>query len=155
MRRIKRSTKRGVDKWTGKIIENFYDETLVAAIKDAREKSRKKPLKEGAKHDAGKERIELIAPEFIFGTARVLTFGAAKYDDRNWEKGLSWGTYFGAMMRHMWAWWAGSGPTTKSFLFGDLDAETRFSHLWHASCCLMFLVAYEERGSGTDDRFRP
>lgn len=107
---------------------------------------------EGVKFDEGKERIELIAPEYIFATSRILTFGAEKYEDRNWEKGMKWSRCFGAMMRHMWAWWGGKGPSTKSFLFGELDSETGFSHLWHASCCLMFLVAYEERGVGEDDR---
>lgn len=109
-------------------------------------------LTEGVKHDSGKARIELVAPEFIFGVAQVLTFGAAKYDDRNWELGMSWGRVFGAAMRHAWAWWGGKGPTTKSFLFGELDSETGFSHLWHLGCCVMFLIAYEERGVGKDDR---
>lgn len=110
------------------------------------------PLLEGRKDDTGKARIELIAPELIFALAQVLTFGAMKYAPRNWEKGMSWGRVFGALMRHLWAWWGGKGPTTKSFLFGDLDDETEFSHLWHAACCIMFLLAYEERGVGTDDR---
>lgn len=110
---------------------------------------------EGRKDDAGKPyRFELIAPEFLFGLSAVLTKGAQKYADRNWEQGMKWSRCFGAMMRHMWAWWGGRGPTTRSFLFGDLDDEWKFSHLWHAACCLMFLVAYEERGSGEDDRFR-
>lgn len=96
----------------------------------------------GSKFDAGKPRIDLIAPEFIFGTAEVLAYGAAKYAPRNWEHGMSWGRCFGAMMRHMWAWWRGEA----------CDRETGFSHLWHAACCLMFLVAYEQRGTGRDDR---
>lgn len=94
------------------------------------------------KQDAGKARIDLIAPEFLFGTAAVLEFGAAKYAERNWEKGMSWGRCFGALMRHMWAWWGGE----------QKDAETGMSHLAHAACCLMFLMAYENRKIGTDDR---
>lgn len=109
---------------------------------------------DGRKDDAGKERIELVPPELVFAVARILTFGAAKYTDRNWEKGMSWGRVFGALMRHMWAWWGGQGPTTTSFLFGDTDAETGQSHLWHAACCIAFLIAYEERGTGTDDRMK-
>jgi hypothetical protein len=59
-------------------------------------------------------------------------------------------------MRHMWSWWAGQGPTCRNFLFGDCDGETGYSHLWHAKCCLAFLVAYEERGmTEWDDRPRP
>lgn len=94
------------------------------------------------KQDAGKARMDLIAPEMLFGTAEVLAFGAAKYAERNWEQGMSWGRCFGALMRHMWAWWRGEAK----------DAETGLSHLWHASCCLMFLIAYEARNAGTDDR---
>lgn len=106
----------------------------------------------GSKFDAGKCRMELLPPEFLIGTANVLTFGAAKYGDRNWEKGMSWSRPFGAMMRHMWAWWGGKTATKESFLMGELDIETGMSHLWHASCCLAFLVAYEARATGTDDR---
>lgn len=110
------------------------------------------PAPAGRKDDHGKDRIELIPPELVFALARVLTFGANKYDDRNWERGMRWGRVFGAAMRHLWAWWGGQRPTTRSFLFGELDAETGFSHLWHAACCVTFLIAYEERGVGTDDR---
>lgn len=108
----------------------------------------------GRKDDRGKARIELIPPEFVLGTAMVLTFGAEKYEERNWEKGMSWGRVFGAMMRHMWAWWGGKGPTTANFVLGELDSETGYSHLWHAACCLAFLMAYEERNAGIDDRLK-
>jgi len=114
---------------------------------------REMKLQGGTKHDAGKVPLDLLAPEFLWGTAKVLHFGADKYEAYNWAKGMKWSRVFGAMMRHMWAWWAGKGPTTKSFIWGDLDDETKMSHLWHASCCLMFLVAYEERGTGEDDRY--
>lgn len=106
----------------------------------------------GRKDDADKDRMELIPPEVPFALARVLTFGAKKYSDRNWERGMGWGRVFGALMRHLWAWWGGAGPTSRSFLFDDLDEETKFSHLWHALCCLAFLVTYEERRIGSDDR---
>lgn len=74
---------------------------------------------------------------------------------RNWERGMSWGRVFGALMRHMWAWWGGAGPSRANFIFGEVDEETGFSHLWHAACCLMFLIAYEQRKIGTDDRKNP
>lgn len=96
----------------------------------------------GRKMDGGKPRVDLIAPEMIFGVSEILTFGAAKYSERNWETGMSWGRCFGAGMRHLWAWWAGEKN----------DRETGKPHLWHAACCIMFLIAYEARGAGTDDR---
>lgn len=107
----------------------------------------------GMKFDTGKVRMELLPPEFLFGTASILTFGAAKYGDRNWEKGMDWSRVFGALMRHMWCWWAGKGPTSENFAFGSVDDETKCSHLWHAACNMAFLVAFEARGSGKDDRF--
>jgi hypothetical protein len=106
----------------------------------------------GRKDDAGKTRLDLVPPELVFAVGRVLSFGAAKYEPRNWERGMSWGRVFAALMRHLWAWWGCKGPATHSFLFSDLDDETEYSHLWHAACCLSFLIAYEERDIGTDDR---
>lgn len=96
----------------------------------------------GRKDDAGKPRMDLIAPEFMAVTAQVLAYGVVKYQARNWERGMSWGRCFGALMRHLWAWWGGE----------RIDPESGLPHLGHAACCLMFLVAYEARGIGKDDR---
>ena len=99
-------------------------------------------MTEGAKFDEGKEPMDLVPPEFIFGVAKVLKFGAEKYEPRNWEKGMKWGRVYAAALRHLMKWWMGESK----------DAETGMSHLWHAACCLAFLVAYEERKVGEDDR---
>jgi hypothetical protein len=107
---------------------------------------------EGRKDDQGKAPFHLIAPEFLFALAAILAMGAAKYAERNWERGMSWSRVFSACMRHLWAWWAGRGPTNTSFLFGSLDEESGYSHLWHAAACIMFLVTYEARQVGEDDR---
>lgn len=108
-------------------------------------------LSVGTKADTGKVRLDLIPPEVVFAIGEILTFGANKYADRNWEKGMSWGRVYGALMRHLWSWWSGK-RATKSFLFDDLDTETERSHLWHAACCIAFLITYEERKIGQDDR---
>ena len=97
---------------------------------------------EGLKYDGDKIRMELLPPEFLHATADILTFGAKKYADRNWEKGMAWSRVFGALQRHLWSWWKGE----------HVDPETGKSHLWHACCCLAFLVTYEARGIGKDDR---
>ncbi len=88
-------------------------------------------------------------PTSELSSATVIEPGA-----RNWEKGMKWGRVFGAAMRHLWCWWGGQAPATLNFAFGDLDDETKFSHLWHALCCVAFLVTYEQRGVGQDDRFK-
>jgi len=101
-------------------------------------------LKEGIKFDGDKLRYDLLPPEYLDATADILTFGANKYSDRNWELGMVWSRPFGAMMRHMWAWW---NP-----FVSDIDPESGKSHLHHAACCIAFLIAYEARNVGTDDR---
>ena len=100
---------------------------------------------EGKKFDNGKLRFDLLPVLPLREIAKVFTIGAEKYDDRNWEQGISWSRVFGALMRHMWAWWRGE----------KADPETGYSHLWHAACCIMFLIAYEEREIGEDDRPNP
>ena len=99
-------------------------------------------MTEGRKDDQGKVRLELLPPEFLMAVGEILTFGAQKYADRNWERGMNWSRVFGALMRHLWAWWRGD----------PCDPETGKSHLWHAGCCVAFLIAYEQRGVGNDDR---
>ena len=101
-----------------------------------------KNLTEGVKFDQNKPRYDLIPPEIEEAIAKVLTFGATKYGQRNWELGMDWGRVYGALRRHMAAWWGGE----------DTDPETGMSHLWHSACCIAFLVAFEARGKGNDDR---
>ena len=110
---------------------------------------------EGRKDDSTKNRLDLIPYDVVWAVGEILTFGAAKYADRNWEKGMRWGRCFAALMRHLFAWWQSQSPTTTSFLFGELDMETQKSHLHHAGACLFFLIGYELRGIGEDDRPRP
>lgn len=101
---------------------------------------------QGVKHDGGKVRLDLIPPELMQSVGEILTFGADKYDDHNWELGMDWSRVFGALQRHLYQWYDTSQP--------DTDEETGKSHLWHAACCITFLLTYEKRQKGHDDRFR-
>lgn len=96
----------------------------------------------GHKDDAGKAPWNLLPFDAVGAIVKVLQFGAGKYAPRNWERGMDWSRPFDALMRHMTAWWAGE----------KRDPETGLSHLAHAGCCILFLVAYEIRGIGEDDR---
>lgn len=100
----------------------------------------------GNKFDGEKLRLDLLSFQAIQGTADVLTFGAKKYGDRNWENGLSFSRVFGALLRHLFAWWLGK----------DNDDETGLSHLDHAACCLMFLQHYSKnkKYKKFDDRIK-
>lgn len=101
-------------------------------------------MEEGRKDDHSKPRMDLIPPEALEQLAAVLSFGAKKYDDRNWEKGMKWSRVYAATLRHLLSWWKGE----------EKDPESGFSHLSHALCCIAFLVTYEARSRGTDDRPR-
>ena len=87
----------------------------------------------GRKDDDNKPRYDLISPIAQHEMVAVLTYGAAKYTDRNWEGGIRYGRLFAAAMRHLWAWWGGE----------RYDTETGFHHLAHCMCCVMFLLHYE------------
>lgn len=103
---------------------------------------KKSGLKEGVKHDGGKARMDLISPTSLFALARVLTFGANKYADRNWEKGFAWCRAIGAILRHTFAYLGGE----------TLDPETGESHMAHVMCEAMFLVHFEKFHPDKDDR---
>ena len=97
----------------------------------------------GIKNDSGKLRFELLPPEAIEQIVHVLTKGAEKYVQRNWEKGISYGRVYGALQRHLNEFWKGN----------NLDPEWDIHHLAHAGCCLLFLLTYEARGMKEwDDR---
>lgn len=86
-------------------------------------------------------RFSLIPSEFLWALAEHYGRGAAKYEDRNWERGYKWSLSADALDRHWHAWKMGECN----------DPETGSNHLiavaWHA--CAMFI--FELRGLGTDD----
>lgn len=98
---------------------------------------------EGKKHDTDKIRLDLMPTDVMCEVAKVYTFGAKKYGDRNWEKGLAYHRAYGAALRHMTSWW----------MRDDFDDETGIHHLAHAICELEFLLAFELRNiEHLDDR---
>lgn len=100
------------------------------------------PMAEANKFDDEKARYDLIDPEALHQLALVYTFGAKKYGDNNWRKGLKWSRVFGAIMRHMWAWFKGE----------DKDPESGISHLAHAAWGCFTLLAYSVSRPDLDDR---
>lgn len=97
---------------------------------------------QGVKHDAGKLPMHLIPTEALEAIATVLKFGQEKYGARNWERGFNWSRAYGATLRHLNAWWSGE----------SVDPESGESHLIHALAEVAFLVAFEKRNVGEDDR---
>jgi hypothetical protein len=102
------------------------------------------PNDAGIKHDEGKPRLDLLSTSWLEGVGKVLEFGAKKYGPNNWRKGIHTSRLIAAALRHIVAYNRGE----------NLDKETNLSHLYHASCCLMFAAELAETKPELDDRYK-
>lgn len=109
-----------------------------------RRQSLRLTLLDAIKHDDGKPSLDLLPPEALEEIAKVLSFGAHKYEPHNWRKGFKWSRLSAALLRHVFAFLRGE----------DLDPETGLSHLAHAGCMLLFLLTHQLTEIGEDDRYR-
>ena len=100
----------------------------------------------GIKYDSAKPKMNLLPPKAIVEVAKVLTFGAEKYDAENWRKldDLQ-NRYTAGALRHIFAHMDGE----------KLDSETGLSHMAHALCCLLFKLEIElEDGESKEEELR-
>ena len=96
----------------------------------------------GTKFDDGKERYDLV-PRFAQEQyVKILTRGAIKYGERNWEKGLKWSRLIAAIKRHLQSYENGE----------DLDKESGLYHMAHVMCNAAFLLEYYRIYPEGDDR---
>lgn len=58
-------------------------------------------LGQGERKNKGKLRFELINPLGLKGMVQVLTKGALKYADHNWENGMAWSMVIASLKRHL------------------------------------------------------
>lgn len=98
-------------------------------------------LDSAVKFDNGKPRYDLIPFDAMDGVAKVFEFGARKYADRNWEKGMDHGRLAAAAIRHISDYMQGK----------DFD-ESTLHHLDHATTNLLMLRALIVRNKGKDTR---
>jgi len=102
----------------------------------------------GEKHDdgykarEGKIQMELLPVEALEFVAMVATQGAKRVAPRNWEKGMKWSYPFGAILRHLFAYWRGE----------DIDPKHGLPHLAHAGFWILALLDFFIKGRGEDDR---
>jgi len=57
----------------------------------------------GKKNDSEKIRMELLSTTALLEIAKVMTFGAKKYNSDNWRGGIAWRRVLGAALRHLTA----------------------------------------------------
>lgn len=96
---------------------------------------------EGVKFDSKKLRMDLIPSVALEELAKVLTYGAEKYDANNWTKGIDYSRLYAACLRHLLAY--KSGQST--------DAESGISHLSHALCNIVFLIWHSSNRPDLND----
>lgn len=88
----------------------------------------------GVKYDNDKPQWSLLPFKALREVVDVLTYGAKKYAPDNWKKvPNAKQRYIDAGFRHFTAYAGGE----------KLDPETGKSHLAHAMCCLLYLLAFE------------
>lgn len=89
----------------------------------------------GLKFDTGKPDYTLLPWNAVEDVVRVLDFGAKKYARDNWKHVADHkNRYLAAAFRHLAAYTQGQ----------ETDPETGLSHLAHASCCILFLMAKDK-----------
>ena len=104
----------------------------------------------GIKYDTGKDRFALLPWDAIREVAKVFTFGATKYADRNWEIGIAYDRVYSSTMRHLTDWW-------ELRMTYDSDPKGKAAgmrNIAQAAWGCMVLLAFELRGR-TDLDNRP
>ena len=86
----------------------------------------------GARYNTGKIRYELIPTHLLESTARVFEYGAKKYNDWNWAKGMPLTAVIGCLKRHI-------AEIERS---EDYDSESRQRHVGHIICNALMLEHY-------------
>jgi hypothetical protein len=113
--------------------------TLYERAKDAKDFKQKQ--EGGLRFDDGKNRLDLLPPEWTWALGDVMTRGAKKYAVRNWELGMAWGKVIGCTLRHI-----------AKFLFGErYDPETGCHHMAMAAWNCLTLMTYDIREIGEND----
>jgi hypothetical protein len=97
----------------------------------------------GRRFNNNKLKWSLVSWRALEPLVQVLMFGAEKYDDHNWKKGLKYTETCESLQRHL-----------NSFLEGeDNDKESKISHVGHILCNAMFLSYMSMFRKDLDDRF--
>lgn len=89
----------------------------------------------GVRFNAGKLRWSLVHYKSLEPLVQVLMFGAQKYDDHNWKKGLPKEQILESMQRHLAALMDGE----------QNDPESGLPHIGHIMCNAMFYSYFMDK----------
>ncbi len=86
-------------------------------------------IKQAERYNAGKPELSYIDLTCFIPAAKVLEFGALKYERDNWRKGFAVTKVLDSMLRHIAALQRGE----------LIDPESGLPHIGHIQCNAMFL----------------
>lgn len=101
-------------------------------------------MSKGTKQDSGKPRMTLIPVEFMIGLGKALTFGAKKYDDHNFRKGIQLSRLLDAAERHLKLESVGV----------ETDRDSGLPHWAHAAASLAMYAFIKKWHKDMDDRYK-
>lgn len=96
----------------------------------------------GPDNTGPKVRTDALPPRALLETAGAMTDGINNYGERNWEAGLSFGSLYGAILRHLFKWWSGE----------EHDSDSGRHHLAHVAASVLMLLELVLLRRGVDDR---
>ena len=82
------------------------------------------------RYNTGKPDYSLIPIAAMQEAAKVLEYGASKYERDNWRRPTHWSVSFACLQRHLAAWQSGE----------DNDPESGRNHLGHAFCNILQML---------------
>lgn len=129
----------GWNEWGRERVPSLPNDTIVLLEREGElplsDENAVKPVENiGVKHDAGKDRFDLLDPDFERAIVKVLTFGAKEYGDHNFKKVKDpYDRYYAALRRHLNDWRRGE----------NTDPNTGESHLAHVICNALFLMHFD------------
>ena len=110
----------------------------------------------GLRFNKGKLRYDLVHPKAHEDMVDILTMGAEKYFDRNWEKGLTWTSVLASLKRHIAAIERGEDydydPNCPDCIAGTCKSHSGRLHIAHAACNVHFINAFYYIFPQGDDR---
>jgi len=96
----------------------------------------------GIKYDAGKPKLSYLPYDALVEVAKVMEFGAQKYDKHNYKKGMEYTRLIDAAFRHLHQFNDGQ----------DLDEESHLNHISHCISNLLMLLWMVKHKPEMDNR---
>lgn len=97
---------------------------------------------QGVKYDEGKPDLTILPKALLDETAKVMMYGANKYERDNYKKGFPITRTLAAALRHIYSY------LDKE----DNDPESGLSHLGHAAASIAMTLENIRIGTAKDDR---